>query len=145
MTEEKLIEVFNKIYDALDDEQKAQAQACDTPEEFFAIADKAGVAVPDEFLDEISGGASVENQAMYNQSVNNKSVINQTTYNQSVQNAGAFNQSILNQAKITGNPTGQHTIMPLGSTSIGSPVKAQTVKQVWTLTKSTWGKTGMKA
>ena len=142
MTEEKMAEVFNKIYDALNDEQKAQARTCGSPEEFFAIADKAGVPVPDDFLDDISGGASLVNQSMYNQSTENKATINQATFNQSEINATKLNQAAINQAQITtGKPTGTFAIMPLGTYGTGSPVKT-----TFTTVQTGWGvKTAKKA
>ena len=135
MTEEKMVEIFNKIYNSLNDEQKAEAEKCESAEEFLAVADKAGVEVPDEFLDEVAGGAAV------NASTLNQVQINQSTLNSSTVNASAINQSTLNQTTLNkaaiyqGTVTTKTAYMPLGGTMIGTPVKTQSFQ----IAKSGWG------
>lgn len=43
--------------DNLSDEQKNQVKACKSPDEISACLSKMGVALPDEMLDTVSGGA----------------------------------------------------------------------------------------
>ena len=61
MKEEKAIdprlnEAVRSMWDSLTDEQKAKAKDCKTLDELLALADKAGVALPDELLEAVAGG-----------------------------------------------------------------------------------------
>ena len=44
------------IWDSLTDEQKKKAKACENMDELTALAASAGVELPDEMLDAVSGG-----------------------------------------------------------------------------------------
>lgn len=52
----KLTEVVRSMWDSLTDEQKAKAKDCKTLDEFFAMADKEGVELPDKLLEAVAGG-----------------------------------------------------------------------------------------
>jgi len=71
MTEEKMIEVFGKIYDALNDEQKAQVKKCKTTNEFTELAEDLGIAIPDELLAGVSGGYDCHPVQLENQFIEN--------------------------------------------------------------------------
>ena len=58
MEEKKLRELLGEVYDSLSEEQKAQAQACKTKDELTQLAAEAGVELPDEALDAVSGGCN---------------------------------------------------------------------------------------
>lgn len=67
MTEEKMIEVKSKIYDALNDEQKAQVKKCKTTNELEDL----GIAIPDELLAGVSGGCDCPPVQPRNQFIEN--------------------------------------------------------------------------
>jgi len=71
MTEEKMIEVKSKIYDALNDEQKAQVKKCKTTNEFTELAEDLGIAIPDELLAGVSGGCDCHLVQPQNQFIEN--------------------------------------------------------------------------
>ena len=52
----KTDEVLKEIYASLTDEQKKKAKKCKTLDDFLAFAEKEGVELPDEVLDDIAGG-----------------------------------------------------------------------------------------
>ena len=47
---------LKNIYDSLTDEQKEKAKACKTADEFKEFAEKEGIELTDEELDQIAGG-----------------------------------------------------------------------------------------
>ena len=47
---------LKSIYDSLTDEQKEKVKACKTADEFKAFAEKEGIELTDEMLDEVAGG-----------------------------------------------------------------------------------------
>ena len=47
---------LNNFFDNLTDEQKEKAKACKTADEFTAFAEKEGIELTDEMLDEVAGG-----------------------------------------------------------------------------------------
>ena len=47
---------LKSIYDSLTDEQKEKAKACKTADEFKEFAEKEGIELTDEELDQIAGG-----------------------------------------------------------------------------------------
>lgn len=47
---------MNNFFDNLTDEQKEKAKACKTADEFKAFAEKEGIELTDEMLDEVAGG-----------------------------------------------------------------------------------------
>ena len=47
---------LKNIYDNLTDEQKEMLKTCKTADEFKAFAEKEGIELTDEMLDEVAGG-----------------------------------------------------------------------------------------
>ena len=60
MEEKDLNDLLQGIFDSLTDEQKEKAKACETVEELMDLAGKEGFELPDEALEEISGGGCGE-------------------------------------------------------------------------------------
>ena len=56
MNNEKLRKLLEGIYDSLTDEQKEKVRACKSDKELRALLSAEGVELPDEMLDEVSGG-----------------------------------------------------------------------------------------
>ena len=52
----KLQETLKGIWDSLTDEQKEKAKACKTWEELSKLTGQEGIELPDELLDDVSGG-----------------------------------------------------------------------------------------
>ena len=52
----KLNDIFTGAWSFLTDEQKAKAKACKTVEELSVFAKQAGVELPDELMEAVSGG-----------------------------------------------------------------------------------------
>ncbi len=48
--------ITEEIYASLSDEQKKKAKNCKTLDEFIVFAKKEGIELPDEVLNDISGG-----------------------------------------------------------------------------------------
>ena len=145
MSEEKLVDLFNKIYDSMNSEQKAEAEKCESAEEFIELAGKAGIPVPDEYFDDVAGGVAVNastiNGAAYNQNTTNAKTINAATINAAAYNAAtvnqAYNQTTLNKSTAVKAKT---AYADLGA--FGTP---QMIKASFTSSKATWGtSTGLK-
>ena len=49
-------EKLKSIFDSLTDEQKEKAKACTSAEELVKFAGEEGIELPDDVLEEISGG-----------------------------------------------------------------------------------------
>lgn len=49
--------IFKKLIDSLTDEQKEKAKNCKDEKELFAVLRGDGVAIPDEELEDVAGGA----------------------------------------------------------------------------------------
>ncbi len=47
---------LTEIWDSLTDEQKEKAKTCKTTDELMLLAGKEGIELPDEVLDQVSGG-----------------------------------------------------------------------------------------
>lgn len=56
MDNKKLKETLGKIYDELSGEQKEKALKCETENELIAFMNEEGIGLPDDMLDEVSGG-----------------------------------------------------------------------------------------
>lgn len=56
----KLNEVMKGIYENLTDEQKEKAKACKTMDEMMALAGEWGIELPDEVVDAVAGGRTLE-------------------------------------------------------------------------------------
>ena len=56
MDNKKLNELLKGVFASLTEEQKKKAAACKTAEELTAFLTEAGVELPDELLDAVSGG-----------------------------------------------------------------------------------------
>ena len=52
----KMEAAIKGFYDSLTDEQKEKVKACKTMEELTVLVGKEGVELPDEVLDDVSGG-----------------------------------------------------------------------------------------
>ncbi len=52
----ELNKALSGIWDSLTDEQKEKAKACKTTDELMLLAGKEGIELPDEVLDQVSGG-----------------------------------------------------------------------------------------
>ena len=48
---------LNNFFDNLTDEQKEKAKACKTADEFTAFAEKEGIELTDEELDQVAAGS----------------------------------------------------------------------------------------
>lgn len=64
MENEKLIETLGKVYESLTDEQKEKAKDCKDVNELISVLGEIGVALPDELLDAVAGGAHMPNRPM---------------------------------------------------------------------------------
>ena len=60
MDNEKLTAILNKIYDSMNDEQKAEARKCKSGAEFLELVQKSGIELPDELLEGAAGGITKE-------------------------------------------------------------------------------------
>ena len=49
-------EVMDSVFEKLTDEQKEKAKACGNLDEFMKLAGEWGIELPDELLDNVSGG-----------------------------------------------------------------------------------------
>ena len=56
MDDKKLNEQLNKALASLTEEQKKKAKACRTAKELLDFLAEAGIELPDEALDKVSGG-----------------------------------------------------------------------------------------
>ena len=56
MDDKKLNELLNKALASLTEEQKKKAKACRTAKELLDFLAEAGIELPDEALDKVSGG-----------------------------------------------------------------------------------------
>ena len=61
MANEKLTELYKGVLDSLTDEQREKALACNTPDEFIALASKEGFELPDEVIETVSAGYIFKN------------------------------------------------------------------------------------
>jgi len=52
--------ILRTVFDSLTDEQKKTVTSCKDGEELIAMLGKIGVALPDELLDAVAGGALVD-------------------------------------------------------------------------------------
>ena len=132
MEQDKIKDTFTKIMESLTDEQREKAMACDTPEQFFELIEKEGVALPDEMFDDAAGGVAI-NSNMLNSATVNSNMINSSTANAAAINANAINQNTLNQVTLN-----KYAAFPLETGSIGS--LAESFKQA----KVTFGPTSAK-
>ena len=57
--DEKMKEALKGIYENLTDEQKEQAKACKSADEFMKLAGEWGIELPDELTDLIAGGGEL--------------------------------------------------------------------------------------
>ena len=127
MEQDKIKDTFTKIMESLTDEQREKAMACDTPEQFFELIEKEGVALPDEMFDDAAGGVAI------NSNMINSSMINSSTANAAAINANVINQNTLNQVTLN-----KYAAFPLETGSNGS--LAESFKQA----KATFGPTTAK-
>ena len=56
MDENKISSALNEIWGFFDEEQKKKALSCKSLDEIFKLAGKPCIPIPDELLDEVSGG-----------------------------------------------------------------------------------------
>ena len=56
--DEKMKKIMDSVFETLTDEQKEKAKECKTAEELMKLAGKWGIELPDEALDQVSGGCS---------------------------------------------------------------------------------------
>ncbi len=56
--EEKMKEAMNAVFEKLTDEQKEQAKACKTMDEFMKLASEWGIELPDELAAAVAGGVT---------------------------------------------------------------------------------------
>ena len=56
MENKKFEEALKSFYLSLTDEQKEKAKSCTTSEELIKLACEEGIELPDEVLEEVSGG-----------------------------------------------------------------------------------------
>lgn len=56
MENKKTNDKFKTVWDSLTDEQKARAKNCKTVDDLLAFAKNEKIELPDEVLDDISGG-----------------------------------------------------------------------------------------
>ncbi len=59
MDDKKLNELLSQTLASLTDEQKAKAKACKTVKELIDFLAEAGVELPDEVLEKVTGGDGV--------------------------------------------------------------------------------------
>ena len=59
MDEKKLNGQLKAAVDTLSEEQKKKAAACETVQDLIAFLTEAGVELPDELLDAVSGGKGI--------------------------------------------------------------------------------------
>lgn len=128
MDEKKAIEFFNRIYEMLNEEQKAKAQKCETAEEFLGIAGDAGVSLPDGLLDGISGGIFM------NQDSNAPNL----TTGMSIIGADVRRP----RYPMANNPGQSAEAVRYADVSI--PVTGTAVKSGFTAAKTLWGQTTLK-
>ncbi len=132
MEQDKIKDTFTKIMESLTEEQREKAMACDTPEQFFELIEKEGVALPDEMFDDAAGGVAI-NSNMFNSATVNSNMINSSTANAAAINANVINQNTLNQVTLN-----KYAAFPLETGSNGS--LAESFKQA----KATFGPTTAK-
>ena len=137
MEQDKIKDTFTKIMESLTDEQREKAMACDTPEQFFELIEKEGVALPDEMFDDAAGGVAI-NSNMINSSMINSSMINSSMINSSTANAAAINANVINQNTLNQVTLNKYAAFPLETGSNGS--LAESFKQA----KATFGPTTAK-
>ena len=58
----KAAELLKSIFNSLSDEQKAKARKCTTAEELIAFFSNEEVSIPDEMLEQVSGGKDSVNK-----------------------------------------------------------------------------------